>query len=606
MLRKAMLPSIIFLGAFIILGTFLVVLQWLPSASTASTTTTTTTQPLTTSTTSSEESTSLEDTLLLIFQLGLDSGAVEGTYEEWLESIQGPQGDDGREIVMQVNGLVVEWKYDDEEAFQVLIDFTDMMPEQPESLYELYMKYHPDFQGDEEEWLDFILETNNEGIHPDFFTWTFDLNGGVFVHEEPLTITMEYGESMQLPTPIREGFVFLGWFQQDDPYAIPYYHQEAAYEDRTLIARWDPEVLLNTEEMEDGTIRIIGYYKNNPFATKLIIPSSIDGKVVTVIGERAFEGSLFEEVMIPSTIVMIEMNAFMENLLLTSLTFEEDSSLKVIGYGAFYMTPIKELFLPASVTTIESYAFNLANIETLVIPEDSMLETIGYNAFEAGLFLDEDSLLLFPASLTSIGDRAFKSVQIGNVEFMGGGEALNIGVYGFQFATITSITLPTYLQKVGSQAFSYSSIVTIVFETGDTPTFIDEYAFYHATIQSCTLPTNLEAITRYMFAYATIYETLTIPDDVTAIGDYAFLYSQIVYVILTENSNLQSIGNNAFNATLLENLYIPSGVTTMGGSVFMGNPQLTITMSQTSAPLTWNTYWMSSFLGTVIWNNEEE
>ena len=64
--------------------------------------------------------------------------------------------------------------------------------------------------------------------------------------------------------------------------------------------------------------------------------------------------------------------------------------------------------------------------------------------------------------------------------------------------------------------------------------------------------------------------SVTIPDSITEIGQNTFNNcSELKEVMISENSNLTSIGNNAFSGnSSLESIYIPKGVTSIGDSAF--------------------------------------
>ena len=73
----------------------------------------TSTQPTTQMTTDSELTTQLK----LIYQLAVEQANFTGTYEEWLETVKGPQGIpglNGQEVMIQVASGYIQWKYEDE------------------------------------------------------------------------------------------------------------------------------------------------------------------------------------------------------------------------------------------------------------------------------------------------------------------------------------------------------------------------------------------------------------------------------------------------------------------------------------------------------------
>jgi hypothetical protein len=88
------------------------------------------TEDLTTNveTTTEETSTSvLSAQLNYIYNLAVDSGNFDGTYEEWLESVQGPQGEPGREISLQVSQGYIQWQYAGESVWNNLIEISSLI-----------------------------------------------------------------------------------------------------------------------------------------------------------------------------------------------------------------------------------------------------------------------------------------------------------------------------------------------------------------------------------------------------------------------------------------------------------------------------------------------
>lgn len=150
-------------------------------------------------------------------------------------------------------------------------------------------------------------------------------------------------------------------------------------------------------------------------ASDLVIPGSysiVDGQyvegndyTVTEIGDGAVSGlSSLISVTIPSCIQSIGDNAFTQNEYLETVKFIGNSQLTTIGEGAFAECfEINELHIPASVVTIERYAFSNTNLEVLEFNEGSQLESIGMEAFAFALI----SEVTIPASVTYLGVGAF-------------------------------------------------------------------------------------------------------------------------------------------------------------------------------------------------------
>ncbi len=128
----------------------------------------------------------LDMQLLTIYELGVSTGVIEGTYEDWLESIKGDDGigiasatinASGDLIITKTNGQTINAGsvvgisivdvYVDED-YNVMVKFSDgstveagnVAPEYPLSAYELYCLYNPWYEGDEMQWIHDLAHGN--------------------------------------------------------------------------------------------------------------------------------------------------------------------------------------------------------------------------------------------------------------------------------------------------------------------------------------------------------------------------------------------------------------------------------------------------------------
>ena len=195
-----------------------------------------------------------------------------------------------------------------------------------------------------------------------------------------------------------------------------------------------------TQINNDGTIEIDLYTGH---ASTVVIPDTIDGKEVTVIGGFGNHDEL-TAVVIPDTVKEISYNAFVNCFNLASVQMGENvekigsyafvgkfegidlpDTLVEIGDCAFYSVDLKRLALPKSISKIGGGAFCRLNITTLTVPgslkvieeqtfesceqlkeviiEDGV-ETIEESAFEGCTELEK---VVIPNSVTEIQEYAF-------------------------------------------------------------------------------------------------------------------------------------------------------------------------------------------------------
>ena len=226
------------------------------------------------------------------------------------------------------------------------------------------------------------------------------------------------------------------------------------------------------EVLEDGTVEITGYTGN---ATELTIPSEIEGKSVTSIGDYAFNDCYsLERVAIPSSVEYVTEQAFDRCYSFKEINVSEDNQYYSSLDGVLYDKEKTELILCPCVKSSVS------------IPDS--VEYIGNYAFE-----DCSSLtsITIPDSVTSIGDGAFWSCY-----------------------SLTSITMPDSVTSIGSFAFEDCSSLTSI-TIPDSVTSIGDYAFaWCESLTSITIPNSVTIIGEMAFGYAydDIYETVKIDD----------------------------------------------------------------------------------------------
>ncbi|MDY0210953.1 MAG: InlB B-repeat-containing protein [Acholeplasma sp.] len=65
----------------------------------------------------------LQIQLMAIYTLSQTAGFT-GTYEDWLASVRGPQGEPGKQVVLRVENQKIEWQYEDDTTWMLLLDLT--------------------------------------------------------------------------------------------------------------------------------------------------------------------------------------------------------------------------------------------------------------------------------------------------------------------------------------------------------------------------------------------------------------------------------------------------------------------------------------------------
>ncbi|XMB72289.1 InlB B-repeat-containing protein [Mycoplasmatota bacterium WC30] len=98
------------------------------TTTTATTITTTNTSNVTTdNTTTIITRSDLDIRLLSIYDLAVQAEVFEGTYEEWLETVQGPQGEPGTEVLLQVASGYIQWQYVGDTEWTNLVELATLV-----------------------------------------------------------------------------------------------------------------------------------------------------------------------------------------------------------------------------------------------------------------------------------------------------------------------------------------------------------------------------------------------------------------------------------------------------------------------------------------------
>ena len=174
------------------------------------------------------------------------------------------------------------------------------------------------------------------------------------------------------------------------------------------------------EENEDGGVTITGYTGNGG---DVVIPSKMDGKPVTSIGDVAFfECTGLTDITIPDSVTSIGYSAFIECTGLTSVTIPD--SVTEIGLGAFaYCTGLTEMNVDQnneSYTSEDGVLFDKNKTALLICP--------------AG----KEGAYTIPDSVTSINDGAFAYCK-----------------------GLTDVTIPASVTEIGSVVFDGCDNVVI-------------------------------------------------------------------------------------------------------------------------------------------------
>ena len=184
--------------------------------------------------------------------------------------------------------------------------------------------------------------------------------------------------------------------------------------------------------------------------------------------------------------------------------------------------------------------------------------------------------LTIPATVTSIGDEAFKDCsKLANINISD--SVTSIGTSAFNGCkALTSITIPEGVTTMGQQAFyKCEKLATVEFKGNDKLTKIAEAAFMGCVVlNKINIPDSVTVIAPNAFKGCTKLSEISIPDNVKILNLCAFGdCTALTTVNFSGNSQLTSIGDEAFkDCSKLANINIPDSVETIGSTAFDGCP----------------------------------
>ncbi|MDE6194661.1 MAG: leucine-rich repeat domain-containing protein [Muribaculaceae bacterium] len=173
-------------------------------------------------------------------------------------------------------------------------------------------------------------------------------------------------------------------------------------------------------------------------------------ETVTKIGNKAFYGTNFYQINIPSSVETIGNEVWRDTPLLY-ISFMENSKLSSIGEYTFRGTRIMEFDMPNTVTSIGSYLFYNCTALTKLHLSEGLTIIPSYTAYQCAALKD----INIPSNLTDINSNAFYKTGFTSVDLP---ESLqSIGSEAFAYSSLEYLFLPKNVSTLGEAAFEYSS-----------------------------------------------------------------------------------------------------------------------------------------------------
>ena len=304
------------------------------------------------------------------------------------------------------------------------------------------------------------------------------------------------------------------------------------------------------------------------YSGKLVLPNSVDAIYVAAFRGTGFSTVDFSDGL--SSIRAVGSYAITKLANMTEFTYpgnvdfygvNDAGQNNVIQGGG-----IKELTIAKEVTELPAYfCTNTENLTTVKAEGGSQLTTIGNDAFTENKALKSIDI---SSPVTSVGERAFYDCgALESVKIQGSSDVVYPSNIFSAWTSSGRKAAPLKTLKIGAGKIQFSlsnnqkdSIETIVLGDGVTE-----------------IPNNFAA-------NCTKLTSVSLPDALTSVPASAFKgCSSLTKVGISENSELQSIGNNAFQNSGLTQIYIPKNVTSIGTGAFNRTPITVFDMSDVLA-----------------------
>ncbi|MGN0442312.1 MAG: leucine-rich repeat protein [Acutalibacteraceae bacterium] len=284
----------------------------------------------------------------------------------------------------------------------------------------------------------------------------------------------------------------------------------------------------------------------------VVIPETIEGKPVRVIGDSAFKyNSDVKHVILPENLRVIAINAFsyctnLENVEIPHGTEE-------IGVLSFFScSKIQKMIIPDSVKEIGSYAFgDCKNLREVVIPDS--VQSVGICAFNDCKKLKKVNIS--PQTRERLDPRG---------EILPKSEQSEPSDYSdFEWIEEENRIIITKYKGNAETVFVPETIQNKPVRE------IGFHAFWdNSTAKHLVLPKNLRVICDRAFDLCDNLEKLEIPYGTEKIGSFSFVFCRKLE-ILTLPQSVKEIGSHAFaKCTNLRKIVIPDSIQTISKYAF--------------------------------------
>ena len=325
------------------------------------------------------------------------------------------------------------------------------------------------------------------------------------------------------------------------------------------------------------------------------------GQQLEVLSEYSFQDNQLSRVLIPLSIREIQEGVFADNAGpeayagLVVLTTPDGSNPHHLTEQGFYLNP-KEMGAPTekSDTSAANASWNEADFRF------DGARILGFS--EAGeRKVKTNKELILPASndglaITEIAADAFRNIDFAQSSLrkydlekvIFPASLKKIGDFAFQSNNLTELELPEGLEEIGAGAFMNNKIDSLLLN--DQLKTIGAAAFHINRISAIVLPENLESLGFSAFRQNGAQNLIILSSKLRYLPATSFAQNNLEEVDLTLASALESIDVQAFAGNRLKQLLFPAGLKSIGSEAFKTNQLKTVTLPDSLTSLTFNAF----------------
>ena len=289
--------------------------------------------------------------------------------------------------------------------------------------------------------------------------------------------------TVSLNEPVREGYLFLGWYDNPNGVGEPYLSTPfGRTEDLTLYALWQEMTVSGSVEFFDyektsSEVTITDYHGPTGANVDVIIPSVVDGLPVTRIGSNRMylDGEI---------LVLCSIFGEPDAAEIRSLTIPE--GVVVLEENAFRTLKVAQpLQLPSTLERIEAGAFNSYGGEVL-FSDSGNLTYIGESAFKGVRFI---GTLVIPHGVKDIERHAFYGVKVSGIILPDTVETIHEGAFCELYAYSTKMYVPASVTYIGAGGVEAGQVYTALSEeqVSDLPFGCGRVVMYNVQTSTITL-----------------------------------------------------------------------------------------------------------------------